>query len=280
MESKLVLNLNRKAMRKIENDSKSVLEMLFEKRNKLYGAYAIRSAYNLTLIKSMFATMVFFITACFSAYVYFKKKAIAINSNASGNLETKFPTFIVKPIDLSPAIEEIKKNRNEKPQKKETVAQVIKENSGKEESKVTNNNTDEKTQSGSDKKENSNTETNPCSNCDVINVKKPADEKIEFVADEMPEFPGGVNALMRFITNKLIYPEKARILELEGTVVVNFVVDEEGKITNVKFLKSLGGGCEEEVERVLRLMPLWKPGKSAGKNVKVYYNLPVRFRFQ
>jgi protein TonB len=279
MESGLVLNQKRKEMKKQDSGSKSILEMLFENKNRVYGAYAIRMAYNATLIKSLCTTIGFFMMTSISIYLYIKKDSLTLNGKDDQNISTKYPIYSVKTMDLRPAIEERKQIEKQRTAKKDAIATVIKEQSQVKESNITNSESTDIKIEGEKSTENTFKNEVLCIDCDNAKDGK-QEEKIEFVADVMPEFPGGVNALMKFISGNLIYPEKARILALEGIVVVNFVVDEGGKITNLKFLKTLGGGCEEEVERVLKLMPLWKPGSSNGRNVKVYYNLPVRFRFQ
>jgi protein TonB len=98
--------------------------------------------------------------------------------------------------------------------------------------------------------------------------------------DEMPQFPGGMPALMDYLGASIQYPEKARKDDIQGKVVVKFVVCENGTLCNEEIVRSVGGGCDEEVIRVVKAMPNWKPGKQNGKAVKVYYTLPVSFRFK
>ena len=93
--------------------------------------------------------------------------------------------------------------------------------------------------------------------------------------DQMPEFQGDLNL---YLPSNIKYPAQARREGIEGRVVVSFVVDENGKITNVKVIRGIRGGCDEEAKRVVEEMPDWKPGKLNGKAVKVGYTLPVRFQ--
>lgn len=97
--------------------------------------------------------------------------------------------------------------------------------------------------------------------------------------DEMPEFPGGMHALMDYLGRNIEYPTEARKEDIQGKVVVKFVVCENGTLCNEEVVRTIGGGCDEEVIRVVKAMPNWKPGKQNGKAVKVYYTLPVTFRF-
>lgn len=93
----------------------------------------------------------------------------------------------------------------------------------------------------------------------------------------MPEFPGGLEKMMKFLQENLKYPPDARENGIQGRVVTQFVVDEEGNISDVQILKGIGGGCDEEVVRIVKTMPKWNPGKQNGTPVKVYYKMPVTF---
>jgi len=96
--------------------------------------------------------------------------------------------------------------------------------------------------------------------------------------EQMPEFPGGQTELVKFLSSNLQYPDSARHNNIEGKVVAHFVVNEDGSISDPQILKGLGYGCDEEVLRVISMMPKWNPGKLDGKPVSVYFNLPVTFK--
>ncbi|MEZ4755710.1 MAG: energy transducer TonB [Flavobacteriales bacterium] len=98
------------------------------------------------------------------------------------------------------------------------------------------------------------------------------------IAEQMPEFPGGKEALFAYIGKNLKYPEQAQEEGIEGVVYVTFVVETDGKITGVQVLRGIGGGCNEEAVRVVSGMPNWTPGMQRGKPVRVKYNLPIRYR--
>ena len=123
---------------------------------------------------------------------------------------------------------------------------------------------------------------------DTIKVKKhEAEEVIEsgeepqvFVfAEEMPQFPGGQDSMVKFISENLVYPVLAQENNIQGRVVVQFVVKENGEIADVKIVsKALGWGLDEAAVAVVKKMPVWKPGKLRGAPVKVRFVLPIRFR--
>ncbi len=97
------------------------------------------------------------------------------------------------------------------------------------------------------------------------------------IVDQMPQFPGGEKEMIKFIQDNLHYPVVAQEMGVSGTVIIIFVVDRDGSITNIKVSRSIGSGCDEEAIRVLSIMPRWNPGKQAGKAVRVSYSLPFKF---
>lgn len=99
-------------------------------------------------------------------------------------------------------------------------------------------------------------------------------------AEEMPEYVGGMEAMYAFLKNELQYPEAARNNGIQGTVLLEFVVERDGSVSNVKPLVSLFPECDAEAIRVVKKMPKWKPGKQMGKPVRCYFNLPIRFTLQ
>ena len=95
--------------------------------------------------------------------------------------------------------------------------------------------------------------------------------------EEMPQFPGGENAMLKYLSNNIKYPVDAREANITGVVYLSFIVDKEGEIKNIEILKGIGGGCEEEAMQVVKNMKKWKPGKQNGQAVNVQYKLPVSF---
>ena len=94
--------------------------------------------------------------------------------------------------------------------------------------------------------------------------------------DEYPSFPGGEEAMYDFINRNLQYPEGAGCIT--GTVVIRFVVEKDGSISNVSIAREIGGGCGKEAARVVKMMPKWNPGKKNGKEVRSEFILPVKFQ--
>lgn len=106
------------------------------------------------------------------------------------------------------------------------------------------------------------------------------DYNIYEVVEEMPSFPGGQGAMMQFLSSNLQYPEEARLGGLQGRVIVGFIVERDGSISNVKISRSVAPSLDSEAIRLAKSMPKWKPGKSDGHTVRVKYTIPIVFRVQ
>ncbi len=107
-----------------------------------------------------------------------------------------------------------------------------------------------------------------------------SDDQIFMVVEDMPEFPGGTAALLKYISKNVIYPVICQENGIQGMVSVSFVVDEKGEVINVKAFHGSDPNLEREAIRVVKSLPKWKPGKQRGRAVKVSYSVPVRFRLQ
>lgn len=105
----------------------------------------------------------------------------------------------------------------------------------------------------------------------------PLPDKVFTSVEIMPEYPGGMKALLDFLNDNVRCPQVAKDKNIHGRVVLRFVVDKDGSIVDVEIKQNLGGGCGEEAVRVVKSMPKWKPGIKDGKPVKVYYTLPFTF---
>ena len=109
---------------------------------------------------------------------------------------------------------------------------------------------------------------------------KPKEEEIFVAVEQQAEFPGGQGALMKFLSNNIRYPESAQQNDIQGRVIVNFVVEKDGSIGNVTVVKGVDRDLDREAIRVVKKMPRWQPGKNNGVAVRSYFNLPVTFRLQ
>ena len=103
------------------------------------------------------------------------------------------------------------------------------------------------------------------------------DDEVFVVVEQNPEFPGGSGALLQFLGRNVRYPAAARRANVQGKVFVQFVVNKEGDIQDIRILKGIGFGCDEEAVRAVSIMPKWKPAQQRNARVAVQYNLPIEF---
>jgi len=111
-------------------------------------------------------------------------------------------------------------------------------------------------------------------------INEAEDSPVFTLVEEMPSFPGGDAERNKFLAENIVYPQLAMESGIQGTVYMSFIVNTDGKIADVKIIRGIGGGCDEEALRVVKLMPNWKPGRQNGKTVRTLFNMPVYFKLQ
>lgn len=262
-------------------------DIVFENRNKNYGAYAIRSAYGNTVFKSLLFVSLFACSIAGLAYFLSRKAeapAIAVEQILPTEIVTIFETEKPKPVEPEAARPPLKPDPAPANSSaigtlvNDTMAVNTRSQSTAEDPQIV---TTLSIQAGG-------TESGPGpGNGTITGVKGPGpgipDDEIpeDFGVDTPPEFAGGINALLRFVSSHLRYPEIAVERYKEGTVYVKFVVDEKGKVGNIMLRNNLGFGLDEEARRVVSMIPDFKtPAKIKGQPVKVYYSLPIRFKMR
>lgn len=108
---------------------------------------------------------------------------------------------------------------------------------------------------------------------------KEEEDIVDFASVEvMPEFPGGQSGWGKYLQDNMKYPTLAREKNIKGRVIVSFVVEQNGDLSDIKVIKGIGGGCDEEAVRVLKTAPSWKPGIQNGLPVRVQYTMPIFFQ--
>lgn len=265
------------------NNANKLNDVIFENRNKSYGAYAIRSSYNDSLKKSLlFLTSL--VSLLFGSVILNNKmnaNAIIEQPNIIDDLAAETLTYSTT-VDMKPPVIEPVQN---------TAAAATAPSGGMPTQIVdvlTNTTTVnvENPVSGVGTETATGTapvgpETSTTTIFHIESAPTTATSEIVVIAEEMPEFEGGVAGLMRYIGQNVVYPPVAREIGKEGTVYVSFVVNEVGSVENVKVVRGIGYGCDEEVVRVVGKMPKWKKvGKNAGHPVKVRFNIPVSFKLR
>src|ERR1700741_1746099 len=257
----------------ILNNPARLNNVVFENRNKNYGAYAIRSEYNESIRKALFCVGSFVLLLFGSSFAYHKlhveptEKSTFIADDLNKN--------IVVEIDMrQPKAPEEQPQPNDAAAAKGGIATVI--NNNAVETQSTNVQNPNSGQGDPGSSGTSLTSTVSSTEPSTITINGGSEEKkiMEvIIAEEMPEFSADPNGLLKFVASNVSYPDLAREIGKEGTVYVSFVVNEFGNVENPKILRGIGYGCDEEVIRVISKMPKWrKPGKQSGQPVKVRFN--------
>ena len=277
-------------MAKIDLISRDWTEMVFEGRNKEYGAYRLRKnagKRNLySLITIFIAALAIWGGISLVKFVESRTKSVAQTSVAE--------ISALNQPKKKAEVKQQKKVQLEQPEKvvervKSSVkftAPVIKKDDEvkpEDELKTQDELMSTKTAIGA-----LDVKGNDDANGEVLKIKeavaqpepKPEVEKVFDVVEQMPSFPGGPSALMEWLSNNVKYPVAAQENGVQGRVVVSFVVERDGSITDVKVVRGVDPSLDKEASRVVRAMPRWIPGKQNGSAVRVKYNVPVAFRLQ
>lgn len=262
---------------------RDILDIIFEGRNKAYGAYLLRRIYPTHIRKALIGGVLlftFFITLPFwLKYLNLGKTEVVKEKVEITLKDLKAPPKEEEKKKLPPPPPPPKKIEPPKPPQQKFTPPVIKkdEEVKKEPPKIEEIkvNTGTSTVKGDDKAYVPQIEA-PVTPAAV----EPGPEKVFSFVEQSPDFPGGEAALMDFLRKNIKYPPIARENGVEGRVLISFVVDKNGKIKDIVVKRGIGSGCDEEAIRVVKTMPEWKPGRQNGKAVNVMYNLPISFKLQ
>jgi protein TonB len=255
-------------------------DILFLNKNKEYGAFTLRGTYNKNLSFALVLAAILFTGAI--SYPLFLKENKNINSSIHDSgivvtldpLDPNNPNPIPTPIPqvpLKPTIKFLppKVTPDEYVNNKEIIPDID-ELKGKLISSITKD--------GDDKNGKEIITDNPGP---VTEVDKniPKDVPFQWV-EEMPRYKGGDEELYRFFGANMKYPEIAIRAGVAGKVLLSFIVEKDGSISSIDVTKGIGGGCDEEAVRVLRLLDKWSPGRQNGNAVRVRISMPVVFRLR
>ena len=277
-------------MAKIDLVSNDWTDLVFEGRNQDYGAYVLRkgtSKRNLWAILSVILLAVLAFTAL-SIYNQVQEARKVANTQAVEVASIKEKKKEAKVEKKAPVkVEEVKQVEKVKSSVKFTAPVIKKDDEVKDDEQIDLN-----------KVENTNTaigafnvEGNDEVGGEVLKAKEEIAapeppkkeevvEKVFDVVEQMPSFPGGQSALMQYLSSNIKYPVIAAENGVQGRVIVQFVVEKDGSITDVRVAKSVDPSLDKEAARVVKSMPNWIPGKQNGSAVRVKYTVPVTFKLQ
>ncbi len=269
----------------MNHTEKNYLEILFEGKNKMYGAYELRLSYKKRAFIALLGMIAFTMLLC----ILFMPRQTVADVKPNNKLypkiiEFKIPEQKVIPKDLKPPATKVNNNKFNRPK----TPPVIVDNNKIIEIDTT---TPDITKPFSINKKGTDSNlfvsiTDPILPLNPVGTttntsEEKEDSKIhtEGELDELADFPNGLDAFRAKIASEINYPETAMEKNVQGTVQVEFVVDTEGYISNLRIKESVGYGCDEEAVRVLNKLKKikWKPAKISSKPVNSYYSIPITF---
>lgn len=248
-------------------------DIVFENRNKAYGAYVLRTVYSKNVVLGVVITFIFIALVFYSPDIIAMFKGEEVVEKAPPRklvyTELSAPPPIDKPKPPPPQVQLPKLQKVIKfvPPKvvKEEVVEEIPTIEEIKQHEVAAVEVEGPTEIVFEEP--------------VQEVVVEEDEnKIFTVVEQQPEFQGGYEAMMNFIKKNMRYPASARRMGVDGTVYVSFVVSKDGSISEVKTIRGISADCDQEAMRVVSMMPAWKPGKQNGKPVFVRFVLPIKFK--
>ena len=277
-------------MGKIDLIDNGWVDLVFEGKNQAYGAYQLRKDTGKRNLKALITMFVGF--AIIAAIVIAKVSIDNYIASRNAAIETD--------VELQSLAEkkEAKVERKEEPQiekievekvksfvafttpeiKKDEEVQEDQEMKSQDELASTNTAIGAFTVEGNDEEAGEVLKAK-----EVIAEPEPPkveETKVFDVVEEMPQFPGGQAALLEYLSKNIKYPVVAEENGIQGKVIVTFVVERDGSISDVKVVKSVDPSLDKEASRVVKSMPKWQPGKQNGSAVRVKYTVPVQFRLQ
>ena len=277
-------------MSKIDLISNDWTEIVFSGRNQAYGAYQLRKGTGRRNIWSMVfvaavAALAYVGLSAYNSYQEAQKAKFEAEMEAS-LLEQKKEAKVEKKTE-TPKIEQVKQVEKVKSSIAFTPPVIKKDSEVKpeEEMKTQDQLNESKTAVGAFTVEGNDEEGGTILKAveEIAAPEPPKHEeenKVFDVVEQMPVFPGGPAALMQYLSSHVKYPAGAEENGISGRVTVQFVVERDGSVTDVRTMKSVDPSLDREAERVVKSMPKWIPGKQNGSPVRVKYFVPVVFRLQ
>ena len=282
-------------MAKIDLYDPKWVEMVFAGKNKEYGAYQLRKGTSGRNIKSLLILVIAAaLVGGFLAWKVIEQKQAEeqqayMEAMELAKLQEQAKKEKKKPEPVKPKIEPKKEIPVARETQKFTAPVIKKDELVKEENQVKQmDKLDDKVAVGTENKEGVKDRTVEAVRTEIAVAAPPPPPapkpevatKVFDVVEEMPSFPGGQGALMSYLSSNVKYPVVAQENGVQGRVIVSFVVERDGSISDVKVARSVDPSLDREAQRVVKSMPKWKPGKQNGSAVRVKYTVPVVFRLQ
>jgi protein TonB len=259
---------------------KKYLNIIFDNRNKEYGAYQLRMEYEKNIAIALFSSLLLLaiIPLSIKAYAYFfPTEQLTLTKGIHDLWTGEIETTEIEIVKATPP-------KGNPPHSDALAPMVVTQNASEAQRDTTNN--DELlalNTSGSNNGSIGIPTGELGGNGPIVDVVEPKPEviappKIASWVEEMPEFPGGEEALLRYIRTHVDFPAREREEGISGTAIVSFVVDENGQVVSTEAVRSTTKGFKNASEAVVAQLPKFKPGKQSGKPVKVRLSVPIKFQ--
>ena len=264
------------------NNTSKLNAIIFENRNKSYGAFEIRESYNDSLKKSLLCLTSLVCLLFGSIFIYNKVNALPATEKAlTFNDPALDPIFVETEVDLSPLPEPVKNEAAAAAPEGGMATRIIDNATPTVSTNIENPISGVGSSTATGLSSTSTIESTVTTVATTQSVAVSIPTEVVIIAEDMPEYEGGMTGLMAYVAKSVVYPEIAKEAGKQGIVYVSFVVNETGNVEAAKVLKGIGLGCDEEVLRVINKMPRWKKaGRNAGHPVKVRFNIPVSFKLK
>ncbi len=256
-------------------------EMIFEHRNKAYGAYELRTHYTSNINRALSIGIAFFGLMLLANFLFAREREKISELKGTEYMIQKIPDEplpeLVKPKEIEPPkpIEQVKTIAFLIP---EVVEETNKETPPPTPDEMENAVISTKTQDGIETNEIAAEPPTEAKSVEKAIVELPEDDTPFTTVEVQPSFMGGNSEMYKFLGKNLKYPSTAQRANIQGKVFLSFIVEKDGSITDIETMKGIGFGCDEEAMRVVKLMPKWIAGKQNGRNVRVKFTIPVFFK--
>mgnify|MGYP003576565569 CR=1 FL=1 len=263
-------NLNRIAMETNQTIFRRWEDLVFENRNKLYGAYLLRTTYANHLLSGL-GVSIFVVTVILALHAG-SRTAIVDHGSLPPFIAADLIDILPPPIIQKPVV------AKQEPRAKKASGPVVVTREEVEEFEAPEPLADFVSGDGTGIGDIAPIEGDGI--FEIPQPEPPIEPGVLDIAEVMPQYEGGIEAMMKFIQKKIRYPRVPRELGIEGTVYVAFVVTGDGSVADVKVIKGVHPDYDEEAMRVISMLPLWKGGSHNGRPVSVKMVMPIKFNIK
>lgn len=276
-------------MLRTDTSERSILtydEIIFQARNRAYGAFDLRQRYPIALSRALWLGIGLFLVALSGPTLYARlfpasqsidhQVMIAVDVMKLPEPPAELPVPL-PPVEQAPAVNTVRNLPPVVMPEADVVEEALPPTTDELQDATSGPTTAEGT---GDVEVIAPPEVSTPTATEKAVEAAPKPDELFVSVEQQPEYPGGIEALRSFLNKNLNYPRSAANAGISGKVYISFVVNTDGSLTEVQVLKGIGFGCDEEAIRVIRKMPQWRPGKQSGRAVRVKFNLPISFTLE